>query len=82
MMAIKMLWCSLCMSLIRKGEPDKTSVCELIESQQGLPVAIPVLEVKRKIHIRKLLPEFVFVRIFAFIRGPVPAPGTSCLSGT
>jgi len=53
--------------LIRKSEPDKTSAAELIESQQGFPVAIPVLHVKREIHIRKLLPEFEFVRIFVYI---------------
>jgi hypothetical protein len=51
--------------LIRKSEPGKTSAPELIETQQGFSVAIPVLQVKRDIHIRKLLPEFEFVGIFA-----------------
>jgi hypothetical protein len=62
-----MLCCSFRMPLIRKNEPDKTSASELIESQQGFSVAIPVLQVNCKIHSRKLLPEFEFVRIFAFI---------------
>src|SRR3989337_3007236 len=62
-----MLRCSSRMLLIRKREPDKTSASELIESHQGFSVAIPVLQVKREIHIRKLLPEFEFAGIFAVI---------------
>ena len=53
--------------LIRKSEPEKTSASELIEAQQGFSVAIPVLQVQCEIHIRKLLPEFEFVRIFVVI---------------
>ena len=53
--------------LIRKREPEETPASELIESQQGFSIAIPVLQVQREIHIRKLLPEFEFIGIFAFI---------------
>lgn len=53
--------------LIRKSEPDKTSPSELIESQQGLSVAIPILRVKCEVHIRELLTEIEFAGIFAMI---------------
>lgn len=43
-------------SLIRKRKPGKTSASELVESHQGFSVAIPVLQVKREIQIRKPLP--------------------------
>jgi hypothetical protein len=55
------------MLLIGKRESHKTSVAKLIESQQGLSVTIPVLQVDCKIHFRKLLPEFEFVRILTDI---------------
>ena len=61
------IFSSFRMPLIRKREPDKTSASELIESQQGFSVAIPVLQVQCEIRLWELLPELEFIGIFALI---------------